>query len=76
LHQLVVDEFGNLLHDKVAAVRYASMQSLQKITGKDYGNDINRWVQYIKYTKGEVSEMPPKRTLAEKIPTIAMPMFK
>jgi hypothetical protein len=71
-----VVELGNLLHDKVPAVRYAAMGSLQKITGKDYGRDINRWLQYVRYTNGEVPNSPPERSLAEKMPRIALPMLK
>ncbi|MDR0326872.1 MAG: HEAT repeat domain-containing protein [Planctomycetaceae bacterium] len=69
-------ELGNLLHDKVPAIRYAAMGSLQKITGKDYGHDINRWLQYVRYTNGEVPNSPPERSLAEKMPSIALPMLK
>jgi len=74
--QSVVLELGNLLNDKIPAIRYESMQSLQKITGKDYGYDINRWIQYVRYTKGEVPTLPSKRSMAEKMPTVALPMFK
>ena len=72
----VIMELGNLLHDRIPAVRYEAMGSLQKITGKDYGYDINRWLQYVRYTNGEVPDMPPERSLAEKMPSIALPMFK
>lgn len=76
LRQSVVLELGNLLHDKVPAVRYEAMQSLHKITDRDYGNDIDRWIQFVRYVKGEVPELPSKRSLTEKIPTIALPMLK
>jgi hypothetical protein len=75
-HSATVDALGEMLQDKVPAVRYASMQVLHKITGKDFGNDINRWVQYISYTHGEDAEMPQERSFAEKIPRIDLPMFK
>ena len=75
-YRTVVLELGNLLYDKVPAVCYESMQSLQKITNKDYGNDINRWAQFIRYVKGEVPDLPAERTFAEKMPRIALPMFK
>jgi hypothetical protein len=71
-----VPELGNLLNDRVPAIRYEAMQSLRKITGLDYGNDINRWLQYIRYEKGEIPDLPAERTFTEKIPTIALPMFK
>jgi len=76
LHRIVVLELGNLLNDRVPAVQYKAMQSLHKATGKDYGNDINRWLQYIRYVKGEVPNLPTERTFTEKLPTIALPMFK
>ena len=76
LRSNAIVELGNLLHDKVPAVRYEAMGSLQKITGKDYGRDINRWLQYVRYTNGEVPNMPSERSLAEKMPTIALPMLK
>lgn len=67
---------GDLLQDRVPAVRYESMAALHKVTGKDYGHDINRWLQYIRYVKGEVPDLPPERSVSEKIPNIALPMFK
>jgi HEAT repeat protein len=76
MNRTVVFELGNLLQDKIPAVRYETMQSLQKVTGKDYGNDINRWLQYIRYINGEVPNLPPERTLSEKMPSVALPMFK
>jgi hypothetical protein len=51
------------------------MVSLQSITGKDYGHDVNRWQQYVRYTGGEEPEAPSERSLAEKIPSITLPMF-
>ena len=72
----VILELGNLLHDKVPAIRYEAMQSLQKITKQDYGNDINRWVEYMRYVKGEIPNPPSERAFNEKMPSIALPMFK
>ena len=76
LHRTVVLELGNLLYDKIPAIRYEAMRSLQKITGKDYGNDINRWVQFIRYIKEEIPDLPSERTLLDKMPGIPLPMFK
>lgn len=76
LHRNAVTELGDLLYDKIPAIRYETMQTLQKITGNDYGNDINRWIQFIRFTKGELSELPSSRALAEKMPGITLPMFK
>ncbi|MDR0337298.1 MAG: hypothetical protein LBI18_09430, partial [Planctomycetaceae bacterium] len=72
----IVQALGEALYDKVPAVRYEAMQSLHKITGKDYGNDINRWIQYVQYQKGETEKVPAERSFAEKLPTIQLPMFK
>ena len=71
-----VSELGNLLNDRVPAVRYMAMRSLRKITDMDYGYDINRWLQYLRYVDGEVPDLPDERTFTEKLPTIALPMFK
>jgi len=75
-NNLAVAELGNLLHDRVPAIRFMAMQSLHKITGKDYGDDINRWLQYLRYLNGETPNLPSERTFSEKLPTVALPMFK
>ncbi|MDR1290431.1 MAG: HEAT repeat domain-containing protein [Planctomycetaceae bacterium] len=67
---------GDSLYDKVLAVRYEAMETLGKISGKDYGKDINRWVKYIQNIKGETTELPKERTWAEKLPVIHLPMLK
>jgi hypothetical protein len=76
LRNTIIFALGEALYDKVPAIRYESMQSLRQVTGKDYGNDINRWTQYVQYTKGANSEQPKERTFAEKLPSIQLPMFK
>jgi hypothetical protein len=76
LSDTVVLELGNVLQDRVPAIRYASMRSLQKVTGKDYGNDINRWLQYTRYINGEIPDIPAERTMSERMPRVALPMFK
>ncbi|MDR2439327.1 MAG: HEAT repeat domain-containing protein [Planctomycetaceae bacterium] len=76
INTLIVRALGEALYDKVPAVRYETMQSLHKITGKDYGNDINRWIQYVQYQKGETEKLPSERSFAEKLPSIQLPMFK
>lgn len=67
---------GDALLDKVPAVRYEAMKSLAQTTGKDYGVDIDRWLQHVQYMKGETKELPRERTFAEKLPTIHLPMLK
>jgi HEAT repeat protein len=39
---------GEALSDGDPAMQYRAMLSLQKVTGKDFGNDVGRWQQYIK----------------------------
>jgi len=73
---LSVLELGNLLNDRVPAVRFAAMQSLRTITGLDYGHDINRWLHYIRYVNGEVPNLPAERTFTERLPPIVLPMFR
>ena len=75
-HQMIVQELGNLLNDRVPAVQYRAMQSLQRATGMDYGNDINRWLHYMRYVNGEVPDLPTGRTFTEKLPTVSLPMFR
>jgi hypothetical protein len=67
---------GTLLLDKVPAMRYQSMKSLHQVTGKDYGENINNWLAYIQYAKGESAEIPKERSFTEKIPRPQLPMFK
>ena len=67
---------GDVLIDKIPAMRYQAMRSLHQVSGKDYGENINRWLAYIQYTKGETDAPPPERSFAEKIPRPQLPMFK
>lgn len=76
LTQTIILALGEALYDKVPAIRYEAMHSLAKTTKQDYGKDINRWIQYVQYVKGETTEQPKERTLAERLPTIHLPMFK
>ncbi len=76
LRNTVLAALGDALYDKISAVRYESMQSLHRVAGKDFGNDINRWIQYVQYVKGETSDAPRERSFAEKLPRIQLPMLK
>lgn len=76
LRESIALELGELLQDRVTAIRYEAMVSLHKVTGKDYGHDVNRWLQYVRYMKGEVPDLPAERSMSEKVPNIALPMFK
>jgi HEAT repeat protein len=50
------------LDDANPAMQYRAMLALREATGKDLGNDVARWQQYV---KGELPE--PKPSLAEQI---------
>ncbi len=51
-----VGPLGEALNDADPAMQYRAVLSLKRVTGKDLGNDVNRWQQYV---KGEVQETPP-----------------
>jgi hypothetical protein len=74
-HITVERSLCEMLNDKVPAVRYETMQSLHRVTGKDYGNNINRWLEYAQ-SKTLSAEPPKERTWAEKIPRPQLPMLK
>ncbi len=67
---------GEALTDKVPMVRALAMDSLQQMTGKDYGKDVNKWIQYVRYERGETPEAPQERSLAERLPRLQLPMWK
>ena len=57
-----VAALGEALADADPAMQYRAVLSLKKVTGKDLGNDVDRWQQYV---KGELPEPTP--SLAERI---------
>ena len=57
-----VAALGEALNDSNPAMQYRAVLSLSKVTGKNLGNDVNRWQQYV---KGELPEPTP--SLAEQI---------
>jgi len=55
---------GRVLDDTDPALQYRAVQSLRELTGKDLGNDVRRWQQYVR------GELPPEAlqpTLAERL---------
>jgi len=56
-----VEALGESLEDSDPAMQYRAVLSLQQATGKNLGNDVYRWQQYV---KGEIPE--PEPTLAER----------
>lgn len=59
-----VAALGGVLEDKDPAMQYRAVESLRRITGKDLGNDVNRWRQYV---RGELSEPDRPVSLAERL---------
>jgi hypothetical protein len=53
---------GDALNDTDPAMQYLAVQSLKKVSGKDFGNDVNRWQQYLR-----TGTPPPPPTLAERL---------
>ena len=51
-----VAALGEALTDADPAMQYRAVLSLKKVTGKDLGNDVDRWQQYV---KGEQPEPTP-----------------
>ena len=51
-----VAALGDALADADPAMQYRAVLSLQQVTGKDLGDDVNRWQQYV---KGEQPEPTP-----------------
>jgi HEAT repeat protein len=60
-NQDAVASLGEALNDSDPAMQYRAVLSLRQITGKDLGNDVVRWQQYV---KGELPE--PEPSLAER----------
>ena len=56
------DALGEALEDADPAVQYRAALAMEEITGKDLGQNVNRWRQYV---KGELPE--PQPTLAERL---------
>lgn len=57
-----VPALGEALGDSDPAMQYRAMLSLERVTGKDLGNDVGRWQQYV---KGDLPETAP--SIAERL---------
>jgi HEAT repeat protein len=57
-----VATLGEALSDDNPAMQYRAVLSLQEVTGKDLGNDVERWQRYV---KGEQPEPTP--SLSERL---------
>ena len=52
------------LKDRDPAMQFAGVQSLRKISGQDFGNDVNAWQAY---AAGEQPQIAPKASVAQRI---------
>jgi HEAT repeat protein len=55
-NQAAVATLGTALDDSDPAMQYRAVLSLKQVTGKDLGNDVTRWQQYV---KGETPKTTP-----------------
>lgn len=55
---------GRVLDDPDPALQYRAVQSLKELTGKDLGNDVGRWQQYV---RGELPADALRPSLAERL---------
>jgi HEAT repeat protein len=51
-----IQALGGALDDKDPAMQYRAVLSLKSATGKDFGNDVKLWQQYV---KGEMPDTAP-----------------
>ena len=58
-----VPALGQALEESDPAMQYRAVSSLREITDQDFGNDVNRWRQYV---KGEVSSPNKPVSVAER----------
>ncbi len=53
-----VAALGVALNDRDPAMQYRAVLSLKKVTGEDFGNDVNRWRQYVQSSSTPAVESP------------------
>jgi HEAT repeat protein len=63
-HPAAVAPLGRALDDKDPAIQYRAVLSLHKVTGKDFGNDVNQWRQYV---AGELPQSAGEPSLAQRL---------
>jgi HEAT repeat protein len=61
--QAAVAALGAALEDRDPAMQYRAVQSLQELTGKNLGNNVERWQQYV---RGEAPKTQEPTSLAER----------
>lgn len=55
---------GPALDDQDPALQYRAILSLRKVSGKDFGNDVGRWRQYV---QGEMPEPEQPTSIARRL---------
>ena len=59
-----VAALGTALEDSDPSMQYLAVNSLKNVTGKDLGDDVRRWQQYV---KGEVPGPAPSVSIAQRL---------
>ena len=59
------EALAGMLEDKVASVRETALQSLQRLTGRDFGPDKDKWTAWLKAAKKLSPSSPPKRVKSD-----------
>lgn len=59
-----VAALGPALEDRDPAMQYRAVLALRDLTGEDFGNDVDRWRQYV---QGEVPAETPPDSVAERL---------
>jgi HEAT repeat protein len=59
-----VAALGTALDDKDPAMQYRAMAALKNVSGKDLGNDVRAWQQYV---KGETPQSQAPTSIAERL---------
>ena len=59
-----VAALGPALEDRDPAMQYRAVLALKELTGEDFGNDVDRWRQYV---QGDVPVQTPPSSLAERL---------
>jgi len=59
-----VAPLGRALDDRDPAIQYRAVLSLRKVTGKDFGNDVSQWRQYV---AGELPRSAGEPSLAQRL---------
>lgn len=67
---------GEALYDRSTVIRYEAMSSLNNYTGRDYGQDAEKWDKFMAYAKGRETKMPAERSVSEKMPKPQFRMFR